>query len=101
VNGIGGTTGGDQSLGGAAAQIKGFGPVSNDPVIAYFVDTQNNVYVVKTTGVISKITNGQSTDLSSLQIQGLLDAGFSFDGKKALVSFGDPAAPQTSVFDVT
>jgi len=109
TTGTNGTTGGTGTLTGAngqplntgvAATIRGFGPVSDAPVVGYFVDPQNNAFIIKTSGVITKITAGQSVDLSSLEIQGVLAGSFSFDGTKALVSFGDVTNPQASVFDL-
>ena len=78
-----------------------FGIVSDEPVLDYFIDAQNNTTVVEPDGKIATIANGQATFLSSITIQGMLTAGFSHDGAKILVNFGDPANPQTSIFNLT
>jgi hypothetical protein len=77
-----------------------FGVVSDEPVLAYFVDAGNNVIIVEPDGKIARVTNGQTTFLSSSQIANLMAASFSYDGAKALVSFGDRDNPQTSIFDL-
>lgn len=81
-----------------------FGLVSNEPVFTYFADTGNNIEIVEPNGEIAEVANGQKGQaniLSSSQIQNLITAGFSYDGTKALVNFGDPTNPQTSVFDLS
>ena len=107
-----GTNGGTASGGGASSSAgtsvtqglpngsASFGILSNEPVFDYFVDAQNNVTVVEPNGEIARIANGQPTFLSSNPVQSVLSAGFSYDGSKAFVSFGDPANPQTSIFDI-
>jgi hypothetical protein len=75
------------------------GVLSVDPVIAYFVSVNDNVITVHPDGIVEAISNGQSTYLSSSEIANVLSATFSYDGKKILVSFGDPIKPQWTVFD--
>ena len=77
-----------------------FGVVSGEPVFAYFVDTQNDVVIVEPDGTIARITDGQPTSLSSSKIDNLITAGFSRDGTRVLVNFGNSANPQTSIFDL-
>jgi hypothetical protein len=91
-------TGGNVGTGTGTATK--FGVTSNEPVINYFVDSQNNLTVVEPSGKIARITNGEATFLSSAEIVSVISAGFSYDGTKVLVNFGDPANPQTSIFDV-
>ncbi len=101
--GAGGASGGIASYptgGGTTSSAVSFGVISDEPVLDYFVDAQNNVTVVEPDGKIASVVNSQATFLSSTQIQGLIRAAFSFDGKKILVNFGDPSNPQTSVFDL-
>jgi hypothetical protein len=76
-----------------------FGLISNEPVIAY-TNIGDKVLVVEPNGKIAEVTSGQVNFLSSSEIQSVLSAGFSFDGKRAFVNFGDPGSPQTSIFDV-
>lgn len=100
-NGTGGTgnngTNGTGGLSTAAAVTATF----NDQVFEYFVADQNNFFAVEPDGKIAQVTSNQPTYLNSTVISNLLSAGFSYDGKKVFVSFGDPANPQTSIFDIT
>lgn len=95
------TTSGTQG-GTSGGQVtgKGIGIVSNEPVLNYFVDSQNTVITVQPDGKIEQIAKGQSTYLSSSKINDVLWADFSYDGKKILVAFGDALNPQWSTFDV-
>ena len=78
-----------------------FGVLANNQVLDYFIDTQNAIFLIEPGGHVVKITDGTQTVLSSTDIQNVMTAAFSFDGKKILVVFGNPAKPQVSVFDVT
>lgn len=80
--------------------VSTFGIVSTEDVADYFVSSSSNVTVVDTDGEIAQITNSQPSYLSSSQIQNLISASFSYNGEKILVNFGDPADPQSSVFDL-
>ncbi|MBI4087660.1 MAG: hypothetical protein HY434_02410 [Candidatus Liptonbacteria bacterium] len=77
-----------------------FGLVAQNPAADFFVDRENNVIIVQPDGQVVKVTKGEPVVLSSSVIAGLISAEFSYDGKKVLASFGDPSAPQASVFDV-
>ena len=106
-NGNGGAGSGNSSGGtgvagssGAPGTVKSFGVLSNDPAFDYFVDAQNNVILVQPNGTIEAVANGQVTSLSSTTIANVISASFSYDGKKVLVSSGDPANPQTSIFNI-
>lgn len=85
---------------GPSSTSQQFGIVSNDPVIDYYVDGQNNATIVQPSGVIETVTNGQGTIISSSSIQGVTAASFSYDGKKVLVSYGAGSNPQSAVFDI-
>jgi hypothetical protein len=100
-NGAGSQTGG--SLGNGtpnAAPGTKFGIASNELIFDYFVDAQNNVIAIEPDGKIGQITNSQANYLSSSGVQNLITTGFSYDGKKLFVNFGDPLNPQTAIFDV-
>ena len=84
----------------SASSSATFGIVSNDPALEYYVDGQNNTTIIEPGGIVEIITNGQATVISSSSIQNIIGAGFSYDGKKLLVNFGDATKPQTNVFDV-
>lgn len=88
------------SPGNAPNTASPFGLISNEPTLAYFDDAQNNVTIVEPSGKIASILNGQPTFLNSTAIQDVISAGFSHDGTKVVVSFGDPTNPQTSIFTV-
>jgi hypothetical protein len=86
---------------GSAIVAGSFGPLSNDPVLNYFVEPNNVVLALEPNGVVAQIANGQTSYLSSSTATNVISGAFSFDGKKALLNFGDPNSPQTAVFDVT
>ena len=106
ATGAGTTTVGTFPSGNLSGQQNGtgtavaFGILGNEPVADYFIDAQQNMLAVEPDGKISKTTAGQSAFLSSSPVDNFIAGSFSYNGAKALVSFGDPAAPQTSVFDV-
>jgi len=79
--------------------VQNFGVLSQDPVGDYFVDAQNNITAIEPTGAIITISNGQSAVVNSSTIDSIISAGFSYDGKKIVVSYGDPSNPQAAVFD--
>ena len=77
-----------------------FGPVSTDPVLNYFIAPNNTVLMIEPTGIVAQVVNGQTSDLSTSSIANVISGGFSYDGKKAFIAFGDPQNPQTDVFDL-
>jgi len=83
-------------------QAAKFGVVAPNQTINYFVDQQNNAYLVQPDGQIVKISaGGQAATLSSSQINKLTGADFSYDGQKIIVTFGgDQQNPQSSIFDI-
>jgi hypothetical protein len=106
-----GTTSGVSTLGlssatssqaGAGGQVtvSKFGVLSQDPILDYFVDAQNNITAIEPSGAVVAISNGQSTTINSSTINNIISASFSYDGKKILVSFGGPSNPQMDLFDV-
>ncbi len=97
--GLSSTTSSPSGAGGQVAVSK-FGVLSQDPILDYFVDAQNNITAIEPTGEVMAISNGQSTTINSSTINDIISTSFSFDGKKILVSFGDPSNPQMDLFDV-
>jgi hypothetical protein len=83
------------------ATVQNFGVLSNSPVADYFIDPQNNITAIEPTGQVISITNGQSTTINTSTISDLISAGFSYDGKKIVVSYGDPTNPQAGIFTVS
>ncbi len=98
----GGATGSSSSSANTAGATiaTSFGVISQEPVLDYFVDAANTVTAIKPDGTIVQITAGQTNTISSITIQNILSASFSYDGAKILVSFGNTSNPQVSVFDV-
>jgi hypothetical protein len=80
--------------------VQNFGVLSQSPVLDYFIDPQNNITAIQPTGAVITIANGKTTTVNSSTIDGIISASFSYDGKKILVSFGDPSNSQMDVFDV-
>ncbi len=93
-----GTTGGTAA--GGQMTVQNFGVLSNDPVLDYFIDPQNNITAIEPGGEVIAISNGQSTTISSTTINDIISASFSYDGKKIFVSYGDPTNPQAGIFTV-
>ncbi len=72
----------------------------DEPTRTYFPYSKTSVAVITTDGKIIKKENNQKAFLSATQIQNIIYSSFSFDGKKALVVFGDQENPQISIFDM-
>lgn len=77
-----------------------FGIISNDPALAYSVDNQNNITIIRPDGNIETVANDNATIISSLKIQNIASAAFSFDGRKILVNYASSSNLQTDVFDM-
>ncbi|MDR3582021.1 MAG: hypothetical protein P4L67_01975 [Candidatus Pacebacteria bacterium] len=81
--------------------VQTFGIVADGPVLDYFVDAQNTITAIKPDGTVISIAAGKTTTISSTTtINNIITASFSYDGKKVLVSSGDPANPQANIFTV-
>ena len=78
-----------------------FGLVAQNPVLNYFVNSQNEAVLVQPDGQIAKVTTGGPSILSSSAIANLISAEFSYDGAEILATFGGLFAPQGSIFDIT
>jgi hypothetical protein len=81
--------------------VQSFGIVADGPVLDYFIDAKNAITAIKPDGMIISVSNGASSALNTTTIAGIITAKFSYDGKKILVSSGNPNNPQTNIFDVT
>jgi hypothetical protein len=103
TTGVGGTGTSGSSTTGTNGQtvVQNFGVLSNDPILDYFVSPQNTITAIEPTGSIVTIAGGQSTTINSSSINDIISAKFSYDGKEIVVSFGNPSAPQTSIFNIT
>lgn len=77
-----------------------FGLVAQNQAVNFFVDGDNNAIIVQPDGQVVKVVKGEAATLSSAAVTDLISAEFSYDGKKILATFGDPSAPQGSLFDV-
>ncbi len=71
----------------------------NISVLDYFV-SNNVTIVVSPDGTIATITNNNADNISSSKIKNIISTGFSYDGTKILINFGDRQSPQTSIFDM-
>lgn len=80
--------------------VQAFGVLSADPVLDYFVGTNNVVTAIEPTGEVISVSGGQSNVINSSTIADIISASFSYDGTKILVSYGDSADLQAAVFDV-
>lgn len=73
----------------------------NQPIIDYFASASGTITAVEPDGKIIQVVAGEQTvAVSSIAMQNVIAASFSYNGAKVLVSFGDPADPQASVFDI-
>ncbi|HUC01413.1 MAG TPA: hypothetical protein VMA75_00715 [Candidatus Paceibacterota bacterium] len=86
---------------GNQMSVQAFGVLSSDSVLDYFVAPNNVITAIEPTGEIISIVNGQSMTVSTSTISDIISASFSYDGKKIMVSYGDPTDPQAGVFDVS
>lgn len=97
----GGTTSGSTAGNATSTSLaKSLGIISDKQVIGYAVTANNVVNMIQPDGEIDQVTNGNLAVLNSLQIQNIISAGFSYDGAKLFVNFGDPSNPQTSIFTI-
>jgi hypothetical protein len=80
--------------------VQTFGIVADEPILDYFVGAQNNITAIKPDGTVVAVSAGTSSTIGTAIISNIISARFSFDGKKILVSSGDPSNPQTNIFDV-
>lgn len=100
--GLSPTASGTTTGAGTSGQVtvQNFGVLSSYPVLDYFDNTQNIITAIEPTGAIISIVSGQTTIVNSSTINDIISASFSYDGKKIVVSYGDPANPQAGIFDV-
>ena len=77
-----------------------FGIISNDPALDYFVTPGNAVELIKSDGSIETISNNTPTVLSNATVLNIINAAFSYDGKKVFITYKAATTTQTSVFDV-
>lgn len=78
-----------------------FGVVSQREVLDYTLDARNHVFIAARDGNIIEIADNKENVIYEASAPVPLSASFSYDGKKVLSSFGDPARPRWSVFDIT
>jgi hypothetical protein len=83
----------------AIASSSRFGIISNDPAVDYFVSPTNIVSIIKPDGTIELIANNVTSIFSTSTISNIVTAAFSYDGKKALITYRVGTTTQSSVFD--
>ncbi len=93
----------NSSTSGAPTQsaAPSFGVLSNNPVAGYAVSAQNVVTAIQPDGEVFAVVNGQTSIVNSSTVSGIIAVSFSADGKKALVNYGNPNNPQSSIYDVS
>ena len=76
--------------------------LSDAPIFTFWVSkSSGNVFYLTTDGAVMQATENQDTEVSKQRISGVISTEPSPSGDKALVSFGDPNAPQWAIFDST
>jgi len=81
--------------------VQNFGVLSDVPMVDYFIDGKNVIAGIEPTGQVVSVSNGKTTVVNSSTLNAIISAGFSYDGKKIVVSYGDPANPQGALYDAT
>lgn len=72
----------------------------NKPALGYVVLPSGEIRYVQPDGQVVRLTSVSSTVLSTTKISDVLDAKFSFDGRKVLVKAGDSTYIRWSVYDI-
>ncbi len=93
----------ERGAGGSAAgslPVSGVSNVANVAAVDFAVLDGGVIRYVDPSGEVIQVTETSSTILSSLKIPDLLDARFSYDGRKALFKSGDSNSPRWRVYDV-
>jgi len=91
----------NNSNGGSVGATVNFNIIStSENAIDYFIDAHNNATIIELGGEITTVSNNNTNTISSLGISNIISTGFSYDGAKLFVNFGDLNNPQTSVFDI-
>lgn len=75
---------------------------SDAPIFAFWVSKNSNgAFYLTMDGAVMQANENQDVEVSKQRISGVISAEPSPSGDKALVSFGDPNAPQWAIFDST
>jgi hypothetical protein len=74
--------------------------VASGSVLAYFVYSATSSVVLRGDGEVALLNQNGAEVLSGSAVNDILQAGFSYDGKKLAVVFGKRSESQASVFDV-
>ena len=106
-------TGAPIDLGGGTSQTSGatsttstqgivLKKLSDAPIFSFWVSKNSNTaFYLTTDGAVMQANESQDIEVSKQRISGVISAEPSPSGDKALVSFGDPNAPQWAIFDST
>jgi hypothetical protein len=95
------TVGVSGSSAGQNGLAQNFNTAVSVPVLNYFVDAQGNITAIEPSGEVIAVSGSQSSTISSSSINDIVSTNFSHDGKKLLVTFGDPTNPSAAVLDIT
>ncbi len=98
----GGLSAGDSDInnGSSSTVAENLIIAANGPVLDYFANSDNSITAIGPDGTISMIQNGNVDILNSSKIKDIINIGFSYDGSKIMINFGDLQDSQTSVFDL-
>jgi hypothetical protein len=105
--GSGSTTGNSSSslsgsgVGQNHTVVQSFGVLSNQPVLDYSIDAENNITAIEPTGAVVSIASGQTNIMNSSTFNNIISASFSYDGQEAFVVMGNPASSTTDLFNVS
>lgn len=85
---------------GTSASSSKFGIISNDPALDYFIDAANVVTLVKPDGTIESIANSKTSVISTTTVSNIINAAFSYDGKKMFITARNGTTTRSSVFNL-
>ncbi len=74
--------------------------IASGQVFDYFVYSATSSVVFQADGQVALLTQSGAEVISSTEIKGIVQAGFSYNGGKLAVIFGERSAPQASIFDI-
>lgn len=86
---------------GEVVEVLGARIIYKEPVVGFSPTPDGGVVLINRKGVVASVSpSGEIKNLNNSEIENPLEAVFSFDGKKALLTYGLNTAPQFSVYDV-
>lgn len=90
----------DQSQQTTQTNVQKLNLVSQSQAVDFFVDKGSNVFIVQTDGKIVRVSGGKAEVISSGPLANIINASFSFDGKRIMAMIGgDPAGNKLEIFN--